>query len=108
MFEEYDWMEEARGLAAQCWCDKETEHMEFDAVLAEAVAKRIANWMETAAQYHRNTDYYRSLIIRCGESIGEEAYIADDGTKSEDVLCAKVPGIIAAKYRNKKRVDPNG
>lgn len=26
---EYDWMEEARALAAQCWCDPETAHIRF-------------------------------------------------------------------------------
>ena len=36
-----DWIDEARQIAAQCWCDKETENREMDTVLAEAVAKRI-------------------------------------------------------------------
>lgn len=38
---------EARGLAAQCWCDKETSGIEMDARLAEAFAKRLAEKMET-------------------------------------------------------------
>jgi hypothetical protein len=37
-----DWMPEARAIAAQCWCDEETKHIEMDPVLAEAVARRIA------------------------------------------------------------------
>lgn len=91
---EYDWMEEARVIAAQCWCDKETENIEMDSVLAEAVAKRIAAWMQTAAQENRNTDYYRGLVVRCGEAIGRDAYVQDDGGVCEDVLCAKVPEIV--------------
>jgi hypothetical protein len=91
-------MEEARGLAAQCWCEPETENTGMDVVLAEAIAKKIATWMQTAAQNQRNTDYYRGLLEKCGESIGDRAYICDDGTKSIDVLCAKIPEIIAEDY----------
>ena len=32
----------AREIAAQCWCDKETENKTMDVSLAMAVAKRIA------------------------------------------------------------------
>jgi hypothetical protein len=88
------WIEEARQIAAQCWCDKETENRQMDPELAEAVAKRISIWMETAAQNQRNTDYYRGLVVRCGEAIGKKAYVADDGSISEDVLCAKVPELV--------------
>lgn len=91
-----EWIEEARHTAAQCWCDPETENKEMDPVLAEAVARRIAFWMETAAQNERNTDYYRGLVERIGKAIGREAYIQDDGGVSEDVLCAKVPGLVEA------------
>ena len=92
------WMEEAREAAAQCWCDKETEDCVMDSVLAEAVATRIAFWMDTAAQNQRNTDYYRGLLVRCGKTICDRAFVADDGTRAEDVLCAKIPEIIAADY----------
>jgi hypothetical protein len=93
---EYDWMEEAMEIAAQCWCDPETENKVMDPVLAEAVAKRIAAWMNTAAQNQRNTDYYRGLVVRCGEAIGKEAYTQDNGDMVEDVLCAKVPELVEA------------
>lgn len=89
-----DWIEEARYLAAQCWCDEETSNIEMDPRLAESVARRIAAWMDTAAQYARNEEYYRSLVVQCGESIGKEAYIQDDGGISKDVLCAKVPELV--------------
>lgn len=92
-------MDEARMLAAQCWCDPETENRVFlDVALAEAVAKRIAAWMETAAQNQENTDYYRGLLIRCGKAIGDRAYTQDDGGKVKDVLCAKIPEIIENDY----------
>ena len=92
----YDWMEEARQMAAQCWCDPETSDRVMDPALAEAVARRIAAWMWTAAQGERNAAYYRGLVKECGKSIGPAAYLCDDGTVSPDVLCAKVPELVAA------------
>jgi len=100
MGKEYDWMAEARGQAAQCWCELETENKIMDPVLAEVVARRIASWMATAAQNQRNTDYYRGLLERCGKAIGDRAYIADDGGRNNDVLCAKIPEIIETDYVN--------
>lgn len=93
---EYDWMEEALELAAQCWCDKETEDRTMDVALAKAVAVRISGWMQIAAENARNTDYYRGLVVRCGESIGPDAFIQDDGGVCEHVLCAKVPELVEA------------
>jgi len=92
-------MSEARQLAAQCWCCDHKDR-EMNVVLAEAVARRISAWMDTAAQNARNTEYYRGLLVRCGKAIGDRAYIADDGTRSEDVLCAKIPKIVEADYVN--------
>jgi hypothetical protein len=57
--ERVDWMPEARQMAAQCWCDEDTKHTEMDGVLAEAVARRIAAWMETGAFHARNEAYWR-------------------------------------------------
>ena len=78
----------------------------MDDRLAEAVAKRIQTWMETSAQDQRNVDYYRSLVVRCGEAIGEQAYIAGDGGKHEDVLCAKVPELAKLKAEPAKPWTP--
>lgn len=97
-----DWLPEAQEIASQCWCDPETKDKEMDIVLGNAFAKRLAVWMDTAAQNQRNTDYYRGLLVRCGEAIGGRAYTANDGTRMEDVLCAKVPEIIEADYTEKK------
>lgn len=88
------WMDEARQIAAQCWCDDDTKDRVMDPALAEAVAKRIAAWMDTAAQAQRGVDYYRDLVVACGKSIGTAAYICDDGTRSDSVLCAKVPDLV--------------
>lgn len=55
------WLDEARVIAAQCWCDKETEHLVMEPALAEAVARRIAAWMQTGAQHATNEEYWRNL-----------------------------------------------
>lgn len=53
-------------------------------------------WEESARQFARDADYYRGLVVEIGKALGEAAYIADDGTRSEDVLCAKVPELVRA------------
>lgn len=85
---EYDWMPEARALAEDCWSDK------------EAVARRIAGWMDTAAQNQRNCDYYRGLLVQCGKIIGDRAYISDDGKFQPDVLVSKIPEILKTDYES--------
>jgi hypothetical protein len=94
--EQYDWMDEALQIAAQCWCDAETSDRVMDPVLAEAVAKRIAAWMRTAAQADRNTDFYRDLIVQIGKTFGDAAKTADDGTIMDDVLALRVPELVEA------------
>lgn len=51
-------------------------------------------WEESAAQFSRNSDYYQGLIDRIWRAIGPAAYLADDGTTSEDILRAKVPELV--------------
>lgn len=89
-------MPEARQLAAQCWCDTETQYRVMDTALAEAVAKRIAAWMQSAAEFANSVEYYQGLLDRCGDAIGEPAFTCDDGSKSEDVLRAKIPELVQA------------
>lgn len=89
-----DFMEEARAFAAQCWCDEETSGIEMDPRLAEAVARRIAGWMDTAARHAGNEEFYRGLLDECAVHLGPEVYVADDGTVMEDPLRLKVPGLV--------------
>ena len=73
---------------------------------AEKAETERDNWMETAALNQRNTDYYRGLVIQIGETIGKESYVADDGSISQDVLCAKVPElVIKAEAENRRLVE---
>lgn len=88
------WMDEARQLAAQCWCDSETSDRVMDPTLAEAVARRIASWMETAAQFAKNEDFYRRILDRCARSLGPEVFVSDDGSIQDSPLRLKIPELI--------------
>lgn len=59
-------------------------------------------WQATAEQAQRNTDYYAGLLDKIGNTIGEEAFIADDGVKHDSVLRAKLPRLVE---QLKERVD---
>jgi len=52
-------------------------------------------WEETAMQAQRNTDYYRGIVVQIGKALGPAAYRCADGSTSQDVLCAKVPELVA-------------
>ncbi len=56
--------------------------------------KEAQSWMDTAAQHCRNEEYYRGLVIEIGKMLGPDAYISDDGSVQQDVLCAKVPSLV--------------
>lgn len=73
----------AREIAAQCWCDKETENKTMDVSLAMAVAKRIA----FAYEEGRKAERERCLEIARGfsscegiaQKIAKEIMEAQDG-----------------------------
>lgn len=95
--ESYDWMPEAQAAAAQCWCDPETSGKLMDTVLAEAVARRIAAWMQTGAMFARNEAFYRGLIDKCAEHLGLDAFTADDGSIHDSPMRLKVPELVAER-----------
>jgi hypothetical protein len=98
---EVDYMDEARMLAAQSWCDPETQDRVMDPPLAEAFAKRLATWMDTAAQQMRNAEFYRGIVVQIGEMFGDAAKTSDDGTVQEDVLALRVPELVRALVQSR-------
>jgi hypothetical protein len=59
----------ARQIAAQCWCDKETEHLVMDPVLAEAFAKRIDDFREVIIKLmHLSSGSGALVTTRCIEA----------------------------------------
>lgn len=51
---------------------------------------------QMAREYSDNADYYRRLVVQIGETCGRDAYVSDDGSVQQDVLCAKVPELVIA------------
>jgi pyruvate/2-oxoglutarate dehydrogenase complex dihydrolipoamide acyltransferase (E2) component len=72
------------------------EQLGAPTTLEDAILERNA-WVESAATFSRNEGYYRGLLEQIGETLGGEAYICDDKSLSEDVLCAKLPQIVAER-----------
>lgn len=86
-------MKRTRDTDVDVIIDLTTDKDELNEHISRLVSQR-DNWKDTAAQHLRNEQYYRNLLIQCGEAIGKEAYTADDGSVSEDVLVAKVPELV--------------
>lgn len=90
----YDYKEESFKAAVECWTDEETKDIPMDVRLAAAVASRIAEWMQTAADGYRGAELYHNLLEECGKHIGVEAFTDDEGVIQEDVVAQKVPGLV--------------
>jgi len=72
----------------------EDEVADLTKQLSEKESER-DNWMETARQHLKNEEFYRELVVQIGEKFGDIAYISDDGSVQEDVLCLKVPELVS-------------
>lgn len=73
--------------------------------LNDELDRSVKAWNETAAQAARDREYYRGLVIRIGNLFGEAAKTCDDGSKSEDVLVAKVPELVEELCKEKNGGD---
>lgn len=69
------------------------EQLGIPATKADAIAERDA-WVESAAQFSRNEDYYRGLLDKIAEALGAEAYTADDGSIYDSPVRAKLPDLV--------------
>jgi hypothetical protein len=65
----------------------------------ERLTRERNQWEDTAAQMCRNMEYYRGLVDQVGRLLGDAAYIADDGSRSDDILRAKVPELVEARLK---------
>ena len=93
-----DFMDEARQVAAQCWCDDETKDLVMIPRLAEAFARRLDSWMRIAAQHCRNELFYRQLLDHCAANLGPvrpKVFVQDDGGIAIDPLLLKIPELVA-------------
>ena len=67
--------------------DKQTERI-------KQLEGALENWIQSAAKFARDAEYYRGLVERIGRALGPDVYTADDNSKSDTVLCAKVPELV--------------
>lgn len=56
--------------------------------------REVQNWTDSAAEYARGSDYYQGLLDQIGQSIGDKARTADDGSISDSILRAKLPELV--------------
>ncbi len=71
------------------------EQLGVPETLEDAIAERNA-WVESAAQFNRNEEYYRGLLDEIAVEIGPDAYTADDGTVYDTPVRAKIPELVRA------------
>lgn len=93
-----DFMDEARQIAAQCWCAESTQHLVMIPELAEAFARVLTAWMDVAAQHMRNEEFYRGLLDKCAAELGPvrpKVFVQDDGGIVIDPLRIKIPELVA-------------
>lgn len=62
------------------------------------------NWTDTAAQWLRNTEFYRGIVVQIGSHFGDAAKTSNDGSVQEDVLALKVPELVSALVADLSRV----
>ena len=52
----YDWLEQARHIAARCWCDEGTRGLEMEPALAEAFALRLGRCLAALSNARKTID----------------------------------------------------
>ena len=57
-------------------------------------------WREDAGRGTRNQEYYRGLLVKIGDMFGDAAKSDDTGAVGEDVICCKVPELVAEHMKN--------
>lgn len=64
-----------------------------------ALEKERDNWMEDCRRKCCDIEYYQGLLDQIGNLFGEQAMIADDGSKMDSVIRAKVPELVRELHR---------
>lgn len=62
-----------------------------------------SEWIEEAAMYSRNADFYRNIVIEIGEMFGDAAKTSDDGSLQEGILALKVPELVRESLKELKQ-----
>lgn len=56
----------------------------------ELLENSVESWRQAAEQHCRNEQWYRGLLLKLGQRLGEPVYISDDGSVSDEPLILKV------------------
>ncbi len=66
------------------------------ALLAEVdrIKSERDGWIESAAQFHRNAEYYAGLVDQVAAFLGPNVFVSDDGSVQDNPLRAKVPEMV--------------
>lgn len=84
----------------QSYADKEIARLsqEIDRLTQEKRSHDEAGegcaWYDFAKQLSNDVEFWRGLVLRCGEVFGVEARTADDGSVADSVLALKVPELV--------------
>ena len=103
------WIYEARQIAAQCWLDPETAHIEMDSVLCEAVARRMCNWLQYRAEQQKKIGLLQlQLAMRDAEIARLKAAIEVDRffSDADKATHARAQELLdSARYAGRNRLD---
>ena len=95
----------AAEIVAQVWCEPKNAHKTMDVDLANSFIRillieqaRTVGWKAIAQQHCRNQEFYKGLLLDIALLLGEEAYIADDGTSSSAIVI-KLPDLVAKRLK---------
>lgn len=72
------------------------EQLGIPDTLEKAIAERNA-WVESAAMFSRNEDYYCDLLDQIAAHLGIDAFTADDGSVYDSPVRAKLPDLVKAR-----------
>lgn len=82
----------------------------WSTALSAAVARLAASekareaWTETARMHAKNEAYYRDLIVRTLSGT-PAAFVSDDGSVQQNVICAKLPELYEASEKAREEAD---
>lgn len=74
-------MEKALEIAAQCWCDPETSHLNMNSELANAFAKRLARKMEDNDKLERQLNELNKQLLN---DLNKQLYERERESKKND------------------------